>query len=114
MAITFDYRYVVYESDQPCVLMDNRCWGASGGIPREHLSNKMQLEDLNTVIDWVKYHRDADKKRIVVWGYSYGGGHATYVAAQRPDLAGAICLCPDSECLALRKWIQRLSLPLRL
>jgi dipeptidyl aminopeptidase/acylaminoacyl peptidase len=35
----------------------------------------MQLEDFDTVLDWAKSHNDIDPNRVVVWGYSYGGGN---------------------------------------
>ncbi|MGW4323903.1 alpha/beta hydrolase [Streptomyces sp. NPDC004684] len=42
----------------------------------------------------------ADPHRVVVWGTSFGGGHAIVTAAEDPRIAAAIAQCPFTDGLA--------------
>ena len=38
-----------------------------------------------------------DAERIVLWGFSFSGGHVVTLAAKRDDIAAAIVLCPFAD-----------------
>jgi carboxymethylenebutenolidase len=44
------------------------------------------IEDLDTVIAWLRSRDDVDAERIVVMGFCYGGGKALAYALARPDV----------------------------
>jgi uncharacterized protein len=80
---------------------DYRHWGASGGEPRYLCSISSQLEDIEAAIDCVRSRPEIDSRRIVLFGTSFGGGHAIVVGARRPDLAAVISQCAVADCLAV-------------
>src|SRR5260370_23725043 len=85
-------------------MLDARGWGegAWGGIvaapePAERPGNRFTAEvielreildplaevtDLSNVIHWVQAEPQSDTSRIGIWGSSFGGGIAAYVAGQ--------------------------------
>jgi uncharacterized protein len=77
-ALTFDYRYL----------------GDSTGEPRQSVDHVRQRQDLTAAIDVARSLDGIDPERIVVWGYSFGGGHALFHAAQDARLAAAILHFP--------------------
>jgi dienelactone hydrolase len=77
-----------------------RHFGDSGGQPRQLLSIKRQLADWDTAIAHIKGRDDVDRKRIAVWGSSFGGGHAITVASRHPELVAAVSQCPFTDGLA--------------
>ena len=84
------------------VMFDYRGWGESDGrvilagrAPAERPNNRFtaevtelreilnllaEVEDLSNVIDWVQAEPRSDTGRIGLWGTSFGGGIAAYVA----------------------------------
>jgi dienelactone hydrolase len=54
----------------------------------------MQRGDWRAALAHARADRDVDHGRILAWGYSFGGGHLTAVAARDPDLAAVIVLFP--------------------
>nr|WP_154324414.1 alpha/beta hydrolase [Pantoea sp. 201603H] len=64
---------------------DYRGFGASEG-ERGRLVPAMQIEDILTVVDWVKARPEVDKKRIGLWGTSFGGCHVFGAAAKSADI----------------------------
>jgi pimeloyl-ACP methyl ester carboxylesterase len=72
------------------VVFDHRFLGDSGGQPRQRFRKRAQLEDWRNAI---AYARRADE-RIVLWGYSFAGGHVATLAARDQRLAAAIMICP--------------------
>jgi dienelactone hydrolase len=77
-----------------------RHFGDSGGQPRQLLSIKRQLADWDAAIAHIKGRDDVDRKRIAVWGSSFGGGHAITVASRHPELVAAVSQCPFTDGLA--------------
>jgi dienelactone hydrolase len=77
-----------------------RHFGDSGGQPRQLLSIKRQLADWDAAIAHVKGRVDVDRKRVAVWGSSFGGGHAITVASRHPELLAAVSQCPFTDGLA--------------
>jgi len=70
---------------------DYRHFGASGGQPRQLLDIKRQLEDWRTA---VAYARGLDGvKHVGLFGSSFGGGHATEIAASDPNISAVVLQC---------------------
>ncbi len=77
-ALTFDYRH----------------FGDSTGEPRQLTDHVRQREDLAAAVDLTRSLDGIDPERIVVWGYSFGGGHALDHASRDERLAAAILHFP--------------------
>ncbi|AIL10485.1 alpha/beta hydrolase [Stenotrophomonas maltophilia] len=63
------------------VTFDYRGFGDSDG-ERGRLVPAMQIEDIRSVIKWVRARSDVDSTRIALWGTSLGAGHVFGAAAQ--------------------------------
>jgi dienelactone hydrolase len=62
------------------LVFDYRYFGESEGEPRSQLFPLEQVEDFRNAVTWVSDQPEVDPQRIGLWGTSYGGGIATYVA----------------------------------
>lgn len=71
------------------VTFDYRGFGASGGEPGR-LVPAMQIEDIHTVIAFVKELPSIDATRVGLWGTSLGGGHVLAVAASDASIKGVV------------------------
>ncbi|MFM0737045.1 alpha/beta fold hydrolase [Paraburkholderia xenovorans] len=71
------------------VTFDYRGFGASGG-ERGRLVPSMQIEDIGTVVEFVKGTAGIDPARIGLWGTSLGGGHALAAAAIDPSIKAVV------------------------
>ena len=87
-----------------CLVFDYRYFGESEGEPRELLSIKRQREDWRAAIEFVRSLDEVDQGRVVLWGTSFGGGHAIASAAgeemSSPRLRSArspMGLCPPAR-----------------
>lgn len=76
--LAFDYRYT----------------GGSDGQPRQHISMRVQCDDVAAALDFLVGHPEIDRARIGLWGTSLGGMNVVRVAAARDDTAVAIVQCP--------------------
>jgi len=76
------------------LLFDHRYLGDSGGLPRQRFRKREQLEDWRSAIAYARGLQGVDPERIVLWGYSFSGGHVTTLAAADHRLAAALVLCP--------------------
>ena len=94
----FAERFV--EAGYACLVFDYRHFGASGGSPRQILDIRRQLEDWRAAIAHVRTLAEVDADRIVVWGTSFGGGHAIVTGADDPEVAAVIAQCPFTDGLA--------------
>ena len=74
------------------VCFDHRFLGDSGGRPRQRFRASAQLADWRAAIDYAR--RLAGVDRIVLWGYSFSGGHCATTAARDGLLAAVMLLCP--------------------
>ena len=83
-ALTFDYRH----------------WGESEGEPRRLTSIPRQLADWRSAVAHARGVEGVDADRIVVWGMSFGGGHAVTTASEDARIAAAIALVPMADGLA--------------
>lgn len=67
-----------------CLTFDYRGFGTSDtlpGAPRQEISPHVQISDIQDAITYAQTRQDIDSTKIGLWGYSYGGGHALYLAA---------------------------------
>jgi uncharacterized protein len=63
------------------IVFDNRGFGESDGLPRQHIDPWKQISDYRDAITYAETSPETDARRIAVWGTSYSGGHAMVVAA---------------------------------
>ena len=77
-ALVFDYRYI----------------GDSEGEPRQLVDYEQQREDLRAAVEFARSIEGVDPEQIILWGFSFGGGHAISVAAEDTRLAAVLTLCP--------------------
>jgi dienelactone hydrolase len=75
-------------------VFDYRNFGASGGLPRQIVDPRQQLEDWRAAIAFVQARPDVDGSRVAVWGTSLGAGHALVVAAEDPTLRAVVAQAP--------------------
>jgi pimeloyl-ACP methyl ester carboxylesterase len=78
MTLTFDYRH----------------FGESAGDPRQLVSVRRQRSDLAAALRFVRNLDSVDARRIALWGYSYGAGHALYLASRATDVAALALRAP--------------------
>lgn len=83
-----------------CLVFDYRCFGDSDGHPRELLSVRRQREDWRAAVAYARSLPDVDGSRVVLWGTSFGGGHAISTAATDHGVVAAIAQCPFTDGLA--------------
>jgi hypothetical protein len=83
-----------------CLVFDYRHFGESEGEPRELLSLPRQREDWRTAVEFARSLPEVDPGRVVVWGTSFGGGHAIVTAADDDDIIAAVVQCPFTDGLA--------------
>jgi pimeloyl-ACP methyl ester carboxylesterase len=76
------------------VAFDYRHWGASEGEPRSLLDVRAQQRDWRAALAFARALGGVDGRRIAVWGFSLGGGHAQVMAATEPGIAAAVLLAP--------------------
>ena len=65
-----------------CLVFDYRHFGDSGGRPRQLLDVERELTDWASAIAYARSHPSCDPDRVVLWGSSFGGGHAITVASR--------------------------------
>jgi pimeloyl-ACP methyl ester carboxylesterase len=80
-----------------CLVFDYRYFGTSGGEPRELLDIPSQLEDWRAAVVFARSLPNIDPDRVIVWGTSFGGGHAIVTAANDNRVAAAIAQCPFTD-----------------
>jgi dienelactone hydrolase len=88
-----------------CLVFDYRYFGDSEGEPRELLSIGRQREDWRAAVSFARSLPEVDSDRIVLWGTSFGGGHAIVTAAETPDVVAAIAQCPFTDGLVSARQI---------
>ena len=73
---------------------DYPTWGDSQGLPRNQINPWQRVCDADAALAHLKSQPQIDPRRIVLWGTSFGGGHAVELAAEHPSLLGAIAQVP--------------------
>lgn len=63
------------------LVFDNRCLGASDGLPRGEILPPLQISDYSDAITHAQLRPEVDPKRIGAWGTSYSGAHVLTVGA---------------------------------
>lgn len=80
------------------LVFDHRYLGDSGGNPRQRFRIAEQQEDLRNAVAYARSRPDVDPSRIVLWGYSFAGGHVTSLLGRRRlDVLAAMVLCPFAD-----------------
>jgi len=82
-----------------CLAFDFRCLGESGGEPRGQVFASMQLEDLRNGISWLATRPEVDAQKIGMWGASFGGAHALYLASFDKRLGAVVATVPSMRTL---------------
>jgi fermentation-respiration switch protein FrsA (DUF1100 family) len=88
-----------------CLVFDYRHFGESEGEPRELLSIKRQRADWRAAIEFARSLDEVDPSRVVLWGTSFGGGHAVASAADDGAVVAAIAQCPFTDGLVSARQI---------
>jgi pimeloyl-ACP methyl ester carboxylesterase len=52
---------------------DNRCFGDSDGLPRDHFNWKLQAEDFVDAVTYARGLPEVDKSKIFGWGVAHSG-----------------------------------------
>ena len=91
-----------------CFLFDYRNYGASDGIQRQLINVKMQLDDWNSAIDFIKKDNRVNGENLMLFGSSFSGGHVIWLSAHRNDIQAAVAQCPYTDTMAT---IKAVSLP---
>ncbi|OUS88561.1 alpha/beta hydrolase [Rhodococcus sp. NCIMB 12038] len=72
------------------LVFDYRGFGDSAGTPRQLVSFRRHRQDFAAAIAFARTLDGVDPERIVIWGTSYGGGHALSVAASDKRIAAVV------------------------
>jgi dienelactone hydrolase len=83
-----------------CLVFDYRNFGESGGAQRQVIDVGWQLADWAAAVAYAHTLPGVDHSRIVVWGTSFGGGHAISTGAKVPGVAAVIAQCPFTDNVA--------------
>jgi fermentation-respiration switch protein FrsA (DUF1100 family) len=80
------------------LVFDHRYLGDSGGSPRQRFRIPAQHQDWRSAIAYARSRPEVDPSRIVMWGYSFGGGHVTSLLGKGGlDVLAAMVLCPFAD-----------------
>ena len=80
------------------IVFDHRYLGDSGGSPRQRFRIGAQQQDWRSVVAYARSRPEVDPGRIVLWGYSFAGGHvASLLGRSRLDVLAAMVLCPFAD-----------------
>ena len=88
------------EAGAAVLVFDYRHLGDSPGQPRQRFRKAAQLADWRAAVAAARTLPGVDPARIVLWGFSFGGGHAVETAADGGGIAAIIALCPFLDGLA--------------
>lgn len=76
------------------VTFDYPGWGDSEGFPRNVISPWRREKVVESALAYTKSLPEVDATNIILWGSSFGGGHVVRIAAEHPELRGAIAQVP--------------------
>jgi dienelactone hydrolase len=82
------------EAGYAVLVFDYRGWGDSAGEPRRVLDIRAQQRDWRAAVAYARSIEGVDTSRLVLWGTSFGGGHALHLAAEDHDVAAVIAQVP--------------------
>jgi uncharacterized protein len=75
-----DYAQVFAEAGYVSLIFDYRGFGDSEGA-KWRLIPLEQIDDIRNAITWLEAQPEVDPQKLGLWGTSFGGAHAPYVAA---------------------------------
>ena len=73
---------------------DFRHLGASGGDPRQLVSLRRHVQDVDAAWRHLRGWPGVDPARVALWGTSFGATHVLRYAARQPEVAAAVIQCP--------------------
>jgi pimeloyl-ACP methyl ester carboxylesterase len=82
------------------LVFDHRYLGDSGGTPRQRFRKAAQLQDWRAAVAYARSIEGVDPDRIILWGFSFSGGHAIETAARDRGIVATLALCPMVDGLA--------------
>jgi dienelactone hydrolase len=82
------------------LVFDHRYLGDSGGEPRQRFRKSAQREDWRAAVRHARGLSGVDPGRIVLWGFSFSGGHVVETALEDSRIAAVLALCPMVDGLA--------------
>jgi len=82
------------------LVFDHRYLGDSGGEPRQRIRANAQREDWRAAVRFARGLEQVDPARIVLWGFSFSGGHVVETALADSRIAAVLALCPMVDGLA--------------
>jgi pimeloyl-ACP methyl ester carboxylesterase len=85
------------EAGLDVLLFDYRTFGDSSGEPRHLAWPSRHREDYRAAVECARGLGGVDPERIVLWGTSWSGAHAIYVAAEDPAIAAVTVQTPDVD-----------------
>lgn len=88
------------EAGAAVLVFDHRYLGDSGGEPRQRFRTRAQREDWVNAVSFARALDGVDPERIVLWGFSFSGGHAVETSLADTRVAATIALCPMVDGLA--------------
>ena len=86
------------------LLSDYRGWGDSEGH-RGVIDPLAQVEDLRRGLTFLETRPEVDPLRLALFGVSFGGGHATYVAGMDDRVRAAVSVSGVADG---REWLRRM------
>ncbi|KFZ41531.1 MULTISPECIES: alpha/beta hydrolase [Thermoactinomyces] len=101
----YEYAERFAEAGYACFLFDYRNFGASDGNKRQLINVKMQLEDWNNAIEYVKKDNRIDGENLLLFGTSFSGGHVIWLSAHRNDIKATVAQCPYTDTMATVKMV---------
>jgi dienelactone hydrolase len=82
-------------------LFDYRYFGDSEGDPRRLVDPERQLADLKAAVDRVRDLDDVDGRRVILWGFSLGGGHVLQAASEDRRVRAVVAAMPMTDGVAV-------------
>jgi dienelactone hydrolase len=82
------------------LVFDHRHLGDSSGQPRQRFRKPAQRADWRSAVAAARSVDGIDHAQIVLWGFSFGGGHAVETAAADRGIAAVVALAPFLDGLA--------------
>lgn len=76
---------------------DYRCFGESGGRPRQVARMRDQIADWQAAIAFAASLPEVHPAKLAIWSFSASGGHVFRVAARNPQLAAGIAQTPNAD-----------------
>lgn len=92
------------------LVFDYRHFGDSDGEPRGLLDIQRQLDDWAAAMHHVRSLPQVDRRSIVLWGTSFGGGHVIEAASRDGDVAAVISQGPFTDGFASLRTVRLRSL----